>query len=191
MLSKNIGNLTGWLAYTWSKTNRQFENISFGEVFPYRYDRRHDASIAVTYKINEKIDVGATWVYGTGISVTLAQQRYLPLNMVDIYIENQQYADDNFYYYDGGIVEYYGKRNNYKLPAYHRLDLSINFSKPVKHGIRTWNVSVYNAYNRKNAFYVDFSGGTLGQYYNSTQRQLIKYSLFPFIPSVSYIYKFK
>jgi len=191
MISKNIGDVTGWFAYTWSKTNRQFENISFGEVFPYRYDRRHDASIALTYKINEKIDIGATWVYGTGISVTLAQQRYLPLNTIENYIEYQQFEDNNSYYYGEESVEYYGKRNNFKLPAYHRLDFSINFSKPVKHGIRTWNVSVYNVYNRKNAFYVDFSGGMFGQYYNPNKRQLIKYSLFPFIPSVSYIYKFK
>ncbi|NOZ36076.1 MAG: TonB-dependent receptor plug domain-containing protein [Chlorobi bacterium] len=190
MLSKNIGNLTGWLAYTWSKTNRQFENISFGQVFPYRYDRRHDASIALTYKFNDKIDVGATWVYGTGISVTLAQQRYLPLNAIEDIIDQKQNSGVDYYYYGGGTVEYYGKRNNYRLPNYHRLDLSINFNKKVKYGVRTWNISVYNAYNRKNAFYVDFTGGMFTEN-NSNKRQLMKYSLFPIIPSVSYTYKFK
>jgi len=191
MLSKNVGNLTGWLAYTWSKTSRQFDNISFGEVFPYRYDRRHDGSIALTYKINDKIDIGATWVYGTGISVTLAQQRYLPINRINSFIEEQQNTNEVYYFGGGGSVEYYGKRNNYVLPAYHRLDLSINFTKKVKYGTRTWNVSIYNAYNRWNAFYVDFNGGLMGQYYNPNKRQLIKYSLFPIIPSISYNYKFK
>ncbi len=190
MLSKNVGNLTGWLAYTWSKTTRQFKNISFGQVFPYRYDRRHDASIALTYKINDKIDIGATWVYGTGISVTLAQQRYLPLNAIENLIDSRQNNDPNYYYYGNGSVEYYGKRNNYRLPDYHRLDLSINFNKKVKYGVRTWNVSIYNAYNRKNAFYVDFTGGMFTEN-NSNKRQLMKYSLFPIIPSVSYTYKFK
>ena len=190
MLSRNIGNLTGWLAYTWSKTNRQFENISFGQVFPYRYDRRHDASIALTYKFNNKIDVGATWVYGTGISVTLAQQRYLPLNTIEDLIEQKQSSGTDNYYYEGNSVEYYGKRNNYRLPDYHRLDLSINFNKKVKYGTRTWNVSVYNAYNRKNAFYVDFTGSMFTDF-DSGKRQLMKYSLFPIIPSVSYTYKFK
>jgi len=192
MLSKNVGNLTGWLAYTWSKTTRQFDNISFGEVFPYRYDRRHDGSVALTYKINDKIDIGATWVYGTGISVTLAQHRYLPINSINRYLENQQEINQGMVYYgEGGSVEYYGKRNNYVLPAYHRLDLSINFTKKVKYGTRTWNISIYNAYNRWNAFYVDFNGGLMGQYYNPNKRQLVKYSLFPIIPSVSYNYKFK
>jgi len=192
MLSRNIGNLTGWLAYTWSKTNRQFENISFGEVFPYRYDRRHDASIALTYKINDKIDIGATWVYGTGISVTLAQQRYLPLNAIEGLIEQKQHYGTDFYYYSGdNSVEYYGKRNNYRLPDYHRLDLSINFNKNVKYGTRTWNISIYNVYNRQNAFYVDFTGGLFTDNISSEKRQLMKYSLFPFIPSVSYTYKFK
>ncbi len=191
MLSRNIGNLTGWLAYTWSKTNRRFENISFGQEFPYRYDRRHDASIAVTYKFNDKIDIGATWVYGTGISVTLAQQRYLPLNSIEDLIEQKKNSGVEYYYYGDNSVEYYGKRNNYRLPDYHRLDLSINFNKKVKYGTRTWNVSVYNAYNRKNAFYVDFTGGMFTDNVNTKKRQLMKYSLFPIIPSVSYTYKFK
>lgn len=191
MLSKNIGKLTGWLAYTWSKTNRQFKNISFGEVFPYRYDRRNDASIALTYKFNEKIDIGATWVYGTGIAVTLAQQRYLPINTIESLIEQKQNNDIEYNYYGSNSVEYYGKRNNYRLPDYHRLDLSINFNKKVKYGTRTWNISIYNVYNRQNAFYVDFTGGMFTDNMSSNKRQLMKYSLFPIIPSVSYTYKFR
>ncbi len=192
MLSKNIGRFTGWLAYTRSKTTRQFENISFGEVFPYRYDRRNDASIALTYKFNEKIDIGVSWVYGTGISVTLAQQRYLPINRIEelLYEKSQNHGGFGFFS-SYSSVEYYGKRNNFRLPDYHRLDLSINFNKKVKYGTRTWNISVYNAYNRKNAFFVDFSYDDIFFDGQSSNRKLMKYSLFPIIPSVSYTYKFR
>jgi hypothetical protein len=188
-LQKKSGRLNGWIGYTLSWSNRQFDNIAFGKVFPYRYDRRHDIGVVLIYKITDKIDVGATWVYGTGIAVTLAQQRYLPVNMID----RQLNADNEQYYYWGSTtVEYYGTRNNFRLPAYHRLDLGINFSKETKLGTRTWSISIYNAYNRQNPFYVDFNGSFLGMDANTTyKRQLFKYSLFPFIPSVTYSLKFK
>ncbi len=190
-LQKKTGNWNGWIGYTLSWSNRQFPNIAFGQVFPYRYDRRHDIGAVLIYKINDKIDIGATWVYGTGIAVTLAQQRYLPINMVQNKIDGLE-QNDSYYYYDAQSVEYYGNRNNFRLPAYHRLDLGINFTKENKLGVRTWSFSVYNAYNRKNAFFVDFNGAFLGGG-GSTQfkRQLFKYSLFPFIPSVTYSLKFK
>lgn len=188
-LQKKIGKLSGWIGYTLSYSNRQFPNISFGKVFPYRYDRRHDIGIVLIYKFNDKIDFGATWVYGTGIAVTLAQQRYLPVNMVEDRISS---IDDQHYSYGATTVEYYGSRNNFRLPAYHRLDLGINFNKKNKLGLRTWSISVYNAYNRQNAFYVDFNGNFLGIDANSTYKhELFKYSLFPIIPSISYSLKFK
>jgi len=190
-LQKKSGDWNGWIGYTISKSDRQFPTISFGEVFPYRYDRRHDLSVVFLYKISDNIDVGATWVYGTGIAVTLAQQRFLPVNMVEQKI-NQQLNTDDYYYYDAISVEYYGGRNNFRLPAYHRLDLGINFTKEIKYGTRTWSVSLYNAYNRKNAFFVDFNGAFLGVGGNSQfKRDLFKYSLFPIIPSVTYSIKFK
>ncbi len=188
-LQKKSGRLNGWIGYTLSWSNRQFENIAFGQIFPYRYDRRHDIGVVLIYKISDKIDVGATWVYGTGIAVTLAQQRYVPVNLLQ---EQQNLTDPNNYYWGTTTVEYYGTRNNFRLPAYHRLDLGINFSKETKLGKRTWSFSVYNAYNRQNPFYVDFNGSFFGVGANSTyKRQLFKYSLFPFIPSVTYSLKFK
>lgn len=191
-LQKKSGKWNGWIGYTLSWSNRQFPEISFGNVFPYRYDRRHDLGIVFLYKINDKIDVGATWVYGTGIAVTLAQQRYLPINMVENKINRQLNSDEYYYYYDAISVEYYGNRNNFRLPAYHRLDLGINFTKEIKIGVRTWSISVYNAYNRKNAFFVDFNGVFLGAGGNSEfKRELFKYSLFPMIPTVTYSLKFK
>ena len=76
LFEKRTGKTTGWIGYTLSWTNRQFENLNNGEEFPYRYDRRHDISFVVTHKFNERVDVGLVWVYGTGNAVTLALQKY-------------------------------------------------------------------------------------------------------------------
>ncbi len=189
-LQKKYGKFTGWVGYTLSWTNRKFQNIAFGEVFPYRYDRRHDISIALTYKFNDRVDIGATWVYGTGIAVTLAQQKYMPVEFIETKIWNDKYPD-NYYYIEA--TEHYGKRNNYRLPDYHRLDIGVNLHKEKKRGIRTWSFGLYNAYNRLNAFYVDFSGGMGYGFYGEQgiKPKLMKYSLFPIIPSFSYNFKFK
>ncbi len=181
LLKKDIGKLNGWIGYTLSWTNRTFENIAFGETFSYRYDRRHDISIVMMYKFNDRIDVGATWVYGTGNAVTLAQQRYASNSGVDQYIE--YYGEE---WNELQTVEYYGKRNNYRLPAYHRLDLGINFTKQRKRGVGTWSFSVYNAYNHQNPFFVQFERNWRAD----NKRELIQYSIFPIIPSVSYSFKF-
>lgn len=190
MVQKKTGNLSGWVAYTWSRTERQFDHIAFGKVFPYRYDRRHDISLSLNYEFNDRVNIGMTWVYGTGNAVTLATQRYLPLTDADLIINQSSDPNYIFQMYFGD-VEYFGTRNNFRLPAYHRLDLGVNLSKENKRGTRTWSIGVYNAYNRKNPFYVDFTGGIYGEYYSENERQLVGYSLFPIIPSISYSFKLK
>ena len=76
LLQKDIGKITGWIGYTLSWTYRKFENIGFGEKYPYRYDRRHAIGIVLSYKVADNADIAATWVYGTGNAVTLAQEKY-------------------------------------------------------------------------------------------------------------------
>ncbi len=181
LLKKDLGKLSGWLGYTLSWTERQFDNISFGKAFPYRYDRRHDISLVLTYKFNDRIDAGLTWVYGTGNAVTLAQERYVPVTEIDN-------ANSEYGYIS--TVDNYGKRNNFRMPAYHRLDLGVNFSKVKKRGVRTWSISVYNVYNRKNPFFVQFEGGYFYDYSGLSNRKLMQYSLFPIIPSISYKFSF-
>jgi len=173
LVKKNIGKTTGWIGYTWSKTDRQFSNVSFGEPFPYTYDRRHDIGIVVTHKFNDKIDIGATWVYGTGNAIALSLERYRGLETSTI-----------FYEYNENTVNHIEKRNNFRMPAYHRLDFGINFRKQKKYGQRTWSVGAYNVYNRKNHFYLRFGRDENGD------RTLYQYSLFPIIPSISYKYDF-
>lgn len=177
LLRKQYGKTSGWIGYTLSWANRQFENISFGEWFPYRYDRRHDVSIVLNQEIKEGIDLGVTWVYGTGNAVTLPLEKYGSLNSFWY----------GFSYFDG--VDYFEQRNNYRMPAYHRLDVGLNFRKDTKWGTRTWSFGVYNAYNRKNPFFIDFDEEYVPDGPNKVV--LKQYSLFPIIPSISYSFKIK
>jgi hypothetical protein len=181
-IQKNYGKLNAWLGYTLSWSNRQFETISFGQVFPSKFDRRHDISLNMSYKHNDKIDYGLTWVYSSGNNITVAGSQYLTLGEISQYVQGVA----NGYLTASRPVNYYGHRNNYQMPSYHRLDLGVNFHKEKPKGIRTWSISVYNAYCRLNPFYVDV-------WYNPEDgtTTLGKISMFPIIPSVSYSFKFK
>ncbi len=170
LIRKERGKTTGWIGYTLSWTNRQFDGISFGEVFPYKYDRRHDIGIAITHHFNEDIDMGLTWVFGTGNAVTLATEKYAGMH------QNKNFFSNNY-------VQYIETRNNYRMPNYHRLDLGVNFHKKMKHGVRTWSFGLYNAYSRQNPFFLYFSK-------ESGSTQLYQISLFPIIPSFRYNFKF-
>lgn len=181
LAQKSVGQITGWLGYTWSRTMRQFdtpgEELNDGRPFPAKYDRIHDISITLQYKPNDRFDAGLTWVYSTGNTATLAMHR----------IEDERSNS----WWSGGSLGYVESRNNFRMPSYHRMDVSVNFHKRLKHGTRTWNISVYNLYNRQNPFLVypktverTEGGGTT---YSTV---LMQRSLFPILPSVSYIYKF-
>ncbi len=178
LAQKSVGQITGWFGYTWSRTMRLFdtpgEELNNGEPFPAKYDRIHDISITVQYKPDDTFDAGVTWVYSTGNTATLAMQE----------------IDGGGESYRSGI-DFVESRNNFRLPAYHRMDVSVNFHKKKKHGVRTWNISVYNLYNRQNPFIIypktsERYDGHGTQYSTS----LMQRSLFPILPSVSYIYKF-
>ncbi|OPZ56984.1 MAG: TonB dependent receptor [Bacteroidetes bacterium ADurb.BinA012] len=185
MIEKNYGKLTGWIGYTLSWTRRKFENLNYGNTFPAKYDRRHDVSLALTYKFNDKVDAGLVWVYGTGNAATLGAS---------------QYPGDNLFVHDSRytmITDFPG-RNNYRLPSYHRLDLGVNLHRQRKNGISTWSFSVYNAYNRLNPFFVYWGEEWVeepdpdnpGEKIYYTKPELRKVTVFPIIPSVSYSFKF-
>jgi hypothetical protein len=179
LLQKITGNTTGWIGYTLAWSDRKFDNLNFGQKYPARYDRRHDVGMAATHKFNDRIDIGATWVYGTGNAVTFSTSSFKGLDVP----HNQA---DNMWKRSAGL-SYFGGRNNYRMPAYHRLDFGINFHKKKKHGTRTWSVGAYNVYSRKNPFFI------YKQSYaepNSKSARIKQVSLFPIMPSVSYCYKF-
>ena len=176
LAQRTVGEFTGWIGYTLSKTMRQFDRegqtLNNGDPFPAKYDRRHDLSIMISYKPNNKFDCSATWVFSSGNVGTLAMQEYIDPE-------------------SGSVVSYIEGRNNFRMPAYHRLDVGINFHREKKHGLSTWSVSVYNLYNRHNPFLVYKSHRYHyvynGQYYPSS---LVQVSIFPIIPSISYSFKF-
>lgn len=169
-LQKKTGKLSGWVGYTLSWTNRKFANINGGKTYPYKYDRRHDVEIAMTYKWKPNRDFALTWVYGTGNAVTLPQSTYA-------------LDEDSQGLIYGGIT-YYGGRNSSRMRAYHRLDLSYTTTKKTKWGERSWVIGVYNAYSRRNPFYLDIT------YDEKGDKKFAQYSLFPIIPSISYRFTF-
>lgn len=179
MANKTFGNTSGWLGYTLSWSNRQFPNgeINRGRIYPAKYDNRHKINAVVMHKFGKKIDASASWVYSTGNWTTLAMQKYF---------EN------------GGEKEYIAKRNNYKMPAYHRLDLSFNYYRYKKKGrMGIWNLSLYNAYSHHNSFLIIPTNEVIstpvqgGASIETEGKPIFKsFSIFPIIPSFSYTYKF-
>ena len=169
LLQKKMGRTTGWLGYTLSWTWRQFDNLNFGERFPYRYDRRHDLSLAITHELSKKVDFSAAWVYGTGNAVTLPVSTY-------------PRPGNNYGF--GFEIRDYESRNAFRMPSYHRLDINFTFKKKKKKWERAWHIGVYNLYSRQNPFYLD-----LVNYYGEDPK-FVQYSLFPIIPSVKYSFKF-
>jgi hypothetical protein len=173
LVEKKMGKTSGWIGYTLSWSNRQFDSLNFGNPYPYIYDRRHDIGLAITHKFNEKVDIGLVWVFGSGYATTLAQQTYLGVNSLSIG-PNTPYEP----------IEHIEARNDYRMPAYHRLDIGVNLHKKKEKWESTWSFGLYNAYSRQNAFYLFFEEGDNGT------RTLNQLSLFPILPSVSYSFKF-
>jgi outer membrane receptor protein involved in Fe transport len=180
-VKKNAGRMTGWVGYTLSWANRTFQNIDGGETFPFKYDRRHDLETAVFYKLKEKINLSFTWSFGSGYPVSIPVAKY----------PNHQGA--NFGNSQGDeLIYHYPSRNNYRMRTFHRLDAMISFSKKKRWGEREWVIGFYNAYNRKNPFYVamEHEQRIEGQGSVAARTKIVQYSLFPVIPSVSYNFKF-
>ncbi len=175
-VQRTFGRFSGWLGYTLSWSWRQFDNLNNSARFPYRYDRRHDISLAATYDFDELNDIGMVWVYGTGNAVSM------PIATFPGHSE----VEDFFDFFSGSTLYFYDGRNGYRMPAYHRLDVSYNKRKYYKNGaLRTLSFGAYNLYNRQNPFYLFFedknSDGT---------NELYQQSLFPLIPYISYNLKF-
>lgn len=178
LLQKKEGTTTGWISYTLSKNMRQFDGLNTGNPFPYKYDRRHDFSIVMSHKFNEKFQLSASWVFASGNAVTLPSQKY---NLYVMGWENRD-AGDIGYLYDE--VHIYDKRNNYRMPSYHRLDISLDISEKKRKGLRIWTLGLYNAYNRLNTYYLYFDKDKTGN------KKLYSFSLFPVMPSISYKFYF-
>ena len=199
-LKKRTGKFTGWIGYTLSWTWRQFADINYGKPYLAKYDRRHDASLVLTYDLNKKWNFGLIFVYGTGNRGTLP---------------------NGLFAYSGDVSYDYGLRNSYKFADYHRLDLSATFTpdrdkKLLRKRARiekryerkgkdittikipkswnkdyqgSWSLSIFNVYNRANPYliYFDASGDFLKGTYTVKAKQV---SLFPILPTLTWNFKF-
>ena len=177
-VQKKTGRTTGWIGYTLSWAERKFDTLNGGRVFPYRYDRRHDASVVANRRVRPSFEVSATWVYGTGQAITLpVGQFFSDVHSVAPFLRYTEYPWQRY--------DVLSARNAVRLPAYHRLDLSLRWHKFSGWADRTLSIGVYNTYSRKNALSVFAETVDDGD-----DLQFKKLSLLPVIPSITYQLKF-
>lgn len=186
-IKKTQGKFNGWVGYTWSKTERKFSDINKGDVFPAKYDRRHDVSVVASCNLNKKWTFGLVWVYGSGSTQTLPVGRMFLFGPLDL---NGLVNVASNGISTGQLYEQYGTRNSYRMIAYHRLDLSatLNVQKKKKWE-SSWVFSVFNVYSRMNPYFIYFNND-IDTETNQFKIQAKQVSLFPIIPSVTYNFKF-
>lgn len=168
LFRKNEGRLNGWVSYTWSRTFREIAEINDGKKYPAGYDRPHDISIVANYTINDRLSIGANWVYATGSPLTLPTGRFVIGNT---------------------IAPVYSDRNAYRMPDYHRLDVSLTYKgkqRPKQPWTGEWNLSVYNAYYRKNPWVINFVPDPKTP--NLTRAEMTY--LFGIVPAITYNFNF-
>lgn len=169
--NKTKGRFTGWIGYTLAWSWRKFPDLNKGNKYPAKFDRRHDLSVVGIYELNTKWKFSTVFVYASGNAASLPEK---------------------FYLIEGVLTQQYSNINQYRLPSYHRLDISATYTpipKKQRKVSSSWNFSIYNAYSRRNPyfFYFDQTGSAFD---GSLQVQAKQVSLFPVIPSVTYNFKY-
>ncbi len=165
-LKKRYGKFNGWLGYTLSRSERQFSQINKDSWYPATQDRTHDISIVGIYDLSKKWTLSATWVYYTGNAVTFPYGKY---------------------FVNGKVVFLYSEKNGYRMPPYHRLDLgATRTGKKRGRYESSWTFSIYNAYDRDNAYSINFRIDPN----DKTKTQAVQTTLFKIVPSVTYNFKF-
>jgi len=183
LINKDFEKFSVKVAHYMSFSNRTFTNLNIAKSFPYRYNNMHDFSLRMSYKITDDFNIGINWIYKSGNNVTPNRQSYIAYDydagkFSSIEVEKDTYSINNELIVDTGTV------NDYKLPAYHRADLYLNYTID-NHSI---GLSIYNVYNKKNTDFIDFERGTMT---NANNYQLVNYTTLPFFPVLSYTYVFE
>lgn len=187
LLRKQTGKLTGWLGYTLSWSERQFDELNLGKKFFDRYDRRHDISLVGIYKPHDRITLSATWVLSSGNNYTLPNLQRLNTTATGFPI-----STSGGFNYDQ-TEDFATQRNNFRGETSHRLDLGVQLHKKLKKGReRTWGFSIYNTYARQNPFiYTVGDSAYRWDDPNATvEKELTKTSVLMLIPSFNYTFKF-
>ena len=166
LLKKKEGLFTGWVSYTLSKTERKIDGINQNNWYNAKQDRTHDIAVVGIYTINSKWSVSGVFVYNTGDAVTFPTGKYA---------------------FQGQTLYQYASRNANRMPDNHRLDISVTYDKKRKKKIQeSWNFSLYNVYGRENAYRITFQDDPN----NLSRTQIIQTSLFRWVPSITYQFKF-
>lgn len=163
---KKTGKLTGWISYTLSKSEKKINGINNSQWYNARQDRTHDIAIVTSLQLKKNWSLSATWVFYTGDAVSFPESKYT--------VNNQ-------------IYYYYSKRNGYRMPNYHRLDLGATKTfKPKGRFTSELSIGLYNAYGRENAYTISFRSSET----NPFVTEAVQTALFKFVPSISYNFKF-
>lgn len=165
MLRKNAGRLTGWVAYTLSRTQTRISGINDGQWYNATNDRRHDFSITAIYRLTDRWSLSGSWIYLSGQPLT---------------------APDVKYEIGGVTCYYYSRRNAYMTPPTHRLDLSATYTHTGRKFTYEWAFGIYNAYCRYNPFVVYFEDDPS----KLSGTRAVQQSMYGIVPSVSYTLKF-
>lgn len=166
LLKKKAGRLTGWIGYTLSKSERQIDGINKNNWYNTNQDKTHDISIVGMYALNEKWSLSANWVFSSGNAATFPSGKYQVL---------------------GHSYFYYSERNGQRMPSYHRLDIgATRVLKKTKTFSSELSMSLYNAYGRANPYSIGFRDNA----YDANRTEAVKTTLFRFVPSISYDFKF-
>ena len=167
-IQKKEGKLTGWISYTYSHAERTINGINNNQTYAAPYDRPHTVYIVGNYDINKRFSFGANFIYATGQPMTY------PVARMKI---------------DNVIVPVYSARNEYRMPDYHRMDVSLTY-RPQHNKKRLWsgewNFSVYNVYGHKNAWAINFVNDKAASDHTKAEMTY----LFTFVPSITYNFKF-
>lgn len=165
-LKKKYGKFNGWISYTLARSENQINEINNGDWYPTKIDKTHDISIVANYDLSPRVSLSAAWIYYTGNAVTFPSGKYE---------------------YDDRVWSYYTERNGYRMPDYHRLDLNIHLKgKETKKYESSWDFSIYNAYNRYNAYTITFQESEN----NPGVTEAVRLSLFGIVPSITWNFKF-
>lgn len=166
LFRKKAGKFSGWLSYTLARSEIQISGINSNNWYPARQDRTHDISLVGIYKLSDKWTVSADFVYYTGNAVSFPSGKYEV---------------------SGQTIFYYTERNGYRMPSYNRLDLSA--TKQLRHRKRFTSeltFSIYNAYGYMNPYIITFRDDPN----DPSRTQAQQTSLFRWVPSISYNFKF-
>jgi hypothetical protein len=165
-LKKAAGKLNGWISYTLSRSKRQFPGVNNNTIYSARQDRIHSASLVLMYDPNPKWSFGLTWVYSTGNAVTFPAGKYQ---------------------FENAFIPSYSDRNGYRMPAYHRMDLSATYyRKRTEKFESSWNLSIFNVYGHRNAYQIAFQTDPN----DASRTQAVRIALFSVIPAITYNFKF-